>query len=337
MLNIAVAGCGGWGPNHVRNFSTLAGSRVLAVADPDQSRLRRIAEQWPAVRLEADWTALTKAPDIDAIVVATPTATHAEIVRGALRAGKHVLCEKPLCAVTAEARELADLAAQRRLVLMVGHVFLFNAGVRKLRELVSSGDLGEIRYLSAVRTNLGPIRSDVNVAYDLAAHDVSIFNWILGSSPAAVSASGGSYLRAGVEDVVFATLEYPGNRLAAIHASWLNPRKVRQITVVGSRKMVTWDDLELTTPIAIYNCGAATRPEYSDYGEFLRVSMWDEDVHLPKVTGEEPLKVQAHHFLDAVARGNAGDSDARFAVEVVRTLEAIGASLRNNSARVPLK
>ena len=189
-LNVAVIGCGGWGPNQVRIFSTLPGSKVVAVADLDVDRLRRMAEMWPGIALERDWHRLLTMDTIDAVVVATPTSTHGQIVREALEAGKHVLCEKPLCILSDEARALAALAVQSRRVLMVGHVFLFNAGIVKLRELVVSGELGEVRYLSAVRTNLGPFRSDVNVAYDLAAHDISIFNWILGAPPAHVSASG---------------------------------------------------------------------------------------------------------------------------------------------------
>jgi len=332
-----VIGCGGWGPNQVRIFSTLPGSKVVAVADLDVDRLRRMAEMWPGIALERDWHRLLTMDTIDAVVVATPTSTHGQIVREALEAGKHVLCEKPLCLVSDEARALAALALQARRVLMVGHVFLFNAGIAKLRELVAAGELGELRYLSAVRTNLGPVRNDVNVAYDLAAHDISIFNWILGEPPAHVSATGGSYLHSGVEDVVFASLEYPGNRLAAIQVSWLNPRKVRQITMVGSRKMATWDDLELTTPIAVYDCGAATEADYGDYGEFLRVSMWDEDVHLPKVRMEEPLKVQARSFLEAVRGERPVISDGAFAAGVVATLEAISVSLRSGNARIPVR
>ena len=336
-LNVAVIGCGGWGPNHVRNFATLPGSKVVAIADLDAERLRRMAEMWPGIALERDWRRLLTTDAIDAVVVATPTSTHGQIVREALEAGKHVLCEKPLCILSDEARALAALAVQSRRVLMVGHVFLFNAGIVKLRELVSSGELGELRYLSAVRTNLGPFRSDVNVAYDLAAHDISIFNWILGAPPEHASASGGSYLHAGVEDVVFASLQYPDNRLASIEVSWLNPRKVRQITVVGSRKMATWNDLELTTPIAIYDSGAATEPDYGDYGEFLRVSMWEKDVHLPKVRMEEPLKVQARSFLQAVRGEHPVISDGEFAAGVVATLEAISKSLRSGNAMVPVR
>src|SRR5258708_7287551 len=174
-LNVAVIGCGGWGPNHVRNFATLPNSKVVAIADLDTERLRRMAEMWPGMALEQDWRRLLTADAIDAVVVATPTSTHGQIVREALEAGKHVLCEKPLCIFSAEARALAALAVQSRRVLMVGHVFLFNAGIVKLRELVLSGELGELRYLSPVRTNLGPFRIDVNVTYYLTPPHSSSF------------------------------------------------------------------------------------------------------------------------------------------------------------------
>jgi predicted dehydrogenase len=227
------------------------------------------------------------------------------------------------------------LAEKRDLVLMVGHVFLFNAGIVKLKQVISSGEIGALRYLSAIRTNLGPVREDVNAAYDLAAHDISIFNWLLDSVPETVSATGGSYLRPGVEDVVFITLKYPCNVLASIHVSWLNPRKVRQITMVGSRRMVTWDDLDLRTPVAIYDCGASTTPDWADYGEFLRVSMWDSEIRLPKVQMEEPLRVQDRYFLESIRRGHAEVSNGVFSVGVVKVLESVAISIkRSNMLRI---
>lgn len=327
-IRLVVVGCGHWGPHHIRTFNGFPECRVTAVVDNDRQRLDRIRTMYPAILCTTDRVrAFERA---DAVVIATPTVTHFELVREALMKGKHVLCEKPLCETSIQAGELVALAKKKRRVLMVGHVFLFNPGIVKLKELLSAGEVGSLRYVSAVRTNLGPIRNDVNAAYDLAAHDISIFNWLLDSEPEMVTATGGAYLQPGVEDVVFISLRYPDNRIANIHTSWLNPKKVRQITMVGSRKMVTWDDLDLTSPVAIYDRGASATPHSSEYGEFLRISMWDADVRLPKVNLEEPLKVQDRQFLDAIQKGKKGRtrSDGPFALGVVKVLEATSTSLK---------
>lgn len=337
MIGIAVIGCGHWGPNHIRNFGILPGSRVIAAVDLDPSRLRRVQEMFSGVRCDQDYRRVLDDPQVDAVVVSTPTSTHYALAREAFQSGKHVLCEKPLCETSTQACELVELAHARDLILMVGHVFLFNAGIVKVKEILDAGELGSVHYLSAVRTNLGPIRNDVNAAYDLATHDISIFNWLLGSEPEFVSATGASFLQPGIEDVVFISLKYPDNVFASIQASWLNPKKVRQITVVGSQKMVTWDDLELNTPVAIYNRGANATQEYSDYGEFLRISMWDGDVRLPKVHFEEPLKVQDRHFLECIQGSVAeGRSGAVFSLGVVRTLEAVVYSVQRGGTPIPV-
>jgi predicted dehydrogenase len=333
---IAVIGCGHWGPHHVRIFNTLPESDVVAVADPDENRLAQLHNTWPGIRSTTDAAEAMAAAD--AVVIATPTATHYALARQALTLGKHVLCEKPLCERASEAEALVALAAERGLTLMVGHVFLFNPGVVKLKELLASGDIGRLCYLSAVRTNLGPIRRDVNVAYDLAAHDVSIFNWLIGGEPESVSATGGVFLQPGVEDVAFISLRYGGNRLANVLASWLNPKKVRQLTMVGTEKMVTWDDIELQTPVAIYDRGAKATPEPSDFGEFLRIAMWNADVRLPPVQPAEPLRVQDDAFLKKIREGgtDADRSTGAFSVGVVRTLEAIRTSLKAGGGPVSL-
>jgi predicted dehydrogenase len=335
-MRIAVIGCGHWGPNHIRNFQALPGCEVAAAVDRDPERLRRIRDRFPGLRTTEDTREVLADPTVDAVVVAIPTAGHHALTADALRAGKHVLCEKPLCQVAGEGEELVELAHQRDRILMVGHVFLFNPGILKVWELIRAGELGELRYLSAVRTNLGPIRSDVHAGYDLATHDISIFNALLDTVPERVSAAGGSFLQPGVEDVVFATLHYPGGALAHIHASWLNPKKVRQMTVVGSRRMATWDDLELGQPVTVYDKGAETTPEYADYGEFLRVSLWEGEVSRPKVPLGEPLKAQSQAFLDAIKTGRSPRSDGAFALGVVRTLEALDTSLKAGGTPVDI-
>jgi predicted dehydrogenase len=276
-------------------------------------------------------------PNIDAVVISTPVSSHYEIVRESILAGKHVLCEKPLCKNSGQGEELVELACANRCLLMVGHVFLFNAGIAKLKELIDAGELGTLRYLLASRTNLGPIRSDVDLAYHLCSHDISIFNWLLGVEPEVVSATGASFVQSGVEDVAFVSMKYPGNVVASINASWLDPRKVRQITVVGNRQMATWDDLQPTAPIAIYDKGVNTIQDYGNFGEFLRLSMWEGDVRLPKVCFDEPLKVQAIEFLKSLQKGRVECADGVFGLRVVKVLEAIAASMQQGGTPVRVR
>jgi predicted dehydrogenase len=332
VIKLAVIGCGRWGPNHVRTFNLLPESKVDALADPDAGRLDYVRAMYPGLRCERDYRLILDDPAIDAVVVATPLSTHYEIVRESLLAGKHVLCEKPLCSKSEQGEELVALARANGVHLMVGHVFLFNPGVLKLKELVDAGELGQLRYLSASRTNLGPIRSDTNAAYDLCSHDISIFNWLLGSNPEAVTATGASFVQSGIEDVVFVSMKYPDNVLASIHASWLDPKKVRQITIVGSRQMATWDDLQATAPIAIYDKGVNTVQDYGDFGEYLRLSMWEGDVRLPKVHFGEPLKIQAEEFLKSLQNGYSERSDGTFGLNVVKVLEALTISMRQGGS-----
>jgi predicted dehydrogenase len=333
-LRVAVIGCGAWGPNHIRVFSSLPDSDVVVAVDPDALRLEQVQELYPHVPARSDAESVFDDPDVDAVVVATPTATHYGLVRRALAAGKHVLAEKPLAETSPQAEELVDLAAEQGLVLTVGHVFLFNAGIAKLREVLAAGEIGAPRFLHAVRTNLGPIRSDVNAAYDLATHDISIFNWLLGDEPELVSASGAAFLQPDVHDVVSISLHYGGGVFGTIQASWLNPKKVRQITVVGTRAMMAWDDLELSNPVAIYDKRAEAAHAMSDYGEFLRVSMSDGDVRLPKVELQEPLRAQARAFLAEIRGDGDGRAHGLEGLKVVRTLEAVQRSLEQDGAPV---
>jgi predicted dehydrogenase len=325
-LNIAVIGCGHWGPNHVRVFSQLKNCSVTAVADPDEERLRAICERFPGLYAETDYRVLLDNRSIDAVVIAAPTSLHGRIAARALEMNKHVLCEKPLCIDAAEAAAVVRLARKRKLALMVGHVFLFNPGLVKVKELIDADEIGELRYLSAVRTNLGPVRSDVNAVYDLAAHDVAVFNWLLGSEPIEVSAMGAAFIRPSIEDVAIITMKYPRGVLASIHCSWLDPKKTRQMTIVGSRRMITWDDLA-SNPVAIYEKTVAASREITDYGEFLRISMFDGDVRLPKIPTIEPLRAQASAFAEAIRCGRVERSDGAFGLAVVRVLNEIDVEL----------
>jgi len=330
MIHVAVIGCGQWGLNHVRIFSGLKGSRLAQAVDTDPQRLARVEEQLPSVRCSRDYRDVLQNPEIQAVVVATPAGEHFSIVKACLEAGKHVLCEKPLCLHASEAHALDELAQARKRILMVGHVFLFNPGIVKMKELTREGALGHIYFLTATRTNLGPIRADVNAAYDLASHDISIFNWLLEEEPESVWAAGSAFLQPGIEDAVFITLRYPSQTLANIVVSWLSPKKIRQITMVGAQKMVTWDDLEMSTPVTVYDKGAGANREYTGYGEFLRISMWDGDVRMPKVHIEEPLKLQNNSFLQAIEQGKVERSGAAFATGVVRVLEAVAQAIQSS-------
>ncbi len=331
IVNIGVIGCGHWGPNHVRVFSQLRESRVTACADLDAKRLEAMREQHPQINTFKDYRELLKAGGVDAVVVAAPTRVHYAVVKAALEADKHVLCEKPLCTHWHEAAELVALAKARQRLLMTGHVFLFNAGIVKLKELVHSGEPGKLHYLRALRTNLGPVRRDVNSVFDLATHDIAIFNWVLNSRPESVSAVGGHFLQDGIEDVAFICLRYPKNILGHIQVSWLDPKKLREIVVVGDKKMVIWDELAPAGPITIYDKTVVRHENYEDFGQFQLLAR-EGDITIPKVRVEEPLKVQNRFFLKCLGEGRLPMNDGAFSVDVVRVLEAIEQSLRNGGA-----
>ena len=306
----------------------------MAVADSNSEHLAQVEKSVPRLVCMPNYVDVLRDERISAVVVATPTSTHFPIVRDALAAGKHVLCEKPLCESSADAAVLVALAAQRRRVLMVGHTFLFDPGIVALKELQNTGQMGSIRYLSADRTNLGPIRTDVNAAADLATHDIAIFNFLLDSEPQLVSASGACFLRKGIEDVVSIVLRYPGHVLATLHASWLHPRKTRRIALVGTRRMATWDGLDPENPLLLYNKGASAEDRT---GSTLPTSgsMWDGAITRPPIVSGEPLKLQAAHFLSRIRKPESdGLSDGRFGLGVVRALEAICHSIKENGSPV---
>ena len=336
MKRVGVIGCGQWGPNHVRTFDQSGRSRVVRCADRDGARLEAMRRLFPGVETTADALALARAPDLDCVVVATPPESHHALVAAALESGKDVLCEKPLCADSRLAADLARRAERLGRILMVGHVFLFNAGLRALRERMRAGALGRVRYLHATRTNLGPIRRDVNAAMDLASHDVSVLAWLLGARPESVSARGQAWLQPGVEDVVFASLRYPGEVLANLHVSWIDPRKVRRLTVVGDAGMALFDDIDVAAPLTLYDKTVERDLSYESFGEF-RLRTHEGDVRIPKVHLVEPLRAQTAHFLDCVDSRETPLSDGRFAVEVVRVLEALARSMAQDGAPVRIE
>lgn len=330
-LAIGVLGCGHWGPNHVRVFSQLRDSVVTAFADPDPKRLAAISAQFPEATGFADYTELLATAKVDAVAICVPTRLHFEVAKAALEAGKHVLCEKPLTADVAEAEELDRIATARGLILMTGHVFLFNPGILKVRALLTAGEPGRVHYMRALRTNLGPIRRDVNAVYDLASHDIAIFNFLLDAEPTTVSAVGAAFLQDGIEDVAFVTLKYPNGVIANIQVSWLDPKKLREIVVVGDKKMIVWDELALAGPVSIYDKTVVKEEYYDSFGQFQLLAR-EGDLTIPRVPPQEPLKMQDQWFLDCIRTGKIELSDGRFSIGVVKVLAAIEKSLKAGGA-----
>jgi predicted dehydrogenase len=323
MIGVAVLGAGEWGPNLVRNFHNKQTSEVVWIVDRDAGRLQEVRARFPHVQVGAGAD--------QAVVVATPTSTHYALAKEALGAGKHVLVEKPLTTEVKQGLELLELATSQRLVLMVGHVFLYNPGIRKVKEYLDAGHLGKLYYVSMVRTNPGPIRLDVNAAWDLAAHDISIANYWLDAEPLSVSAIGGTWINQGIEDAVFTSLRYPQGVLVNLHASWLSPRKVREITVVGEKRMLTFDDMNLNEPLRIYEkqvSDVRTPSTYVDSFASFRASIRKRDITVPNVPGGEPLATECAHFLECIISGKQPFTGAGEGIAVVRTLEAVQRSIR---------
>jgi predicted dehydrogenase len=271
--------------------------------------------------------------DLDAVVIATPAHTHFALVQAALEAGKHVLLEKPMCATLAEARAIVELARRTERVLVHGHVFLYNPGIRYVRDGLAAGRFGAVQYLHATRTNLGPIRSDVNVVEDLATHEITIFDFLLGRPPQWVSATGSRLLGTEREDVAFVSLDYGGGVLAHVHVSWLNPQKIRTMTLVGTERMVVWDDMQPLEPVRVYDKGLMDEPYYDSFGEF-QLRLRDADIVIPKVVMHEPLRLQAEAFIRRLTSGDATASEAESGVRVIACLEAIQQSLREQGRPV---
>jgi predicted dehydrogenase len=330
-VKAALLGYGYWGPNLARNLHQRLGTDWVACVDLDASRRDAMASRYPWVRPLATVEQALCDPAIDAVVVATPARTHAGLAKDALRAGKHVLVEKPLALSTAEAVALTRQAERAGLVLMVGHTFEYNPAVTKMRVLLDSGELGDLWYLHAQRVNLGRIQNDINALWSIGPHDVSIANYLVGAAPRWVSARGARYLHTELEDVVFATLGYDGGVLAHLHASWLDPSKVRRTTVVGSRRMVVFDDLDSEAKLRVYDKGAD--PVQGGYGEY-QFRLRAGDIHVPRTDLTEPLALELDHFLECCASGARPRSDGWSGVRVVAALEAAQQSLDKGGQQV---
>jgi predicted dehydrogenase len=326
MIRIGVIGCGYWGPLHIRVFHDLAGAIVTAAADLDPARLAHVAVAYPDIRTTADVEDLLAGP-VDAVVIATPAGTHAPLAAMALRAGKHVLVEKPLATCTADAEALAALAERLDRRLMTGHTFLYHAAVRALRALIQTGDLGEIYYIDSKRVNLGLHRKDVDVLWDLGAHDIAILRYLLGADPERVTAHGAAFHNPATPEVVYAGLEYPGGILANLHISWLDPVKVRRMTVVGSRGMAVWDDVEPVEKLRRYDRGLKERPYHDDFGQWQVAYRHGQEQVVP-IDFQEPLRLEAEEFLDSIRGNRAPLTSPDEGIAVVRTLEQISNAMK---------
>jgi predicted dehydrogenase len=340
MIRVAVIGAGHWGPNLIGNFHDHRRSEVAWVIDRSEPRLEAVRARFPEVRTGSDANEVFRDPEVEAVVIATPTSTHFELTKAALEAGKHVLVEKPLADSVEHAVALDELARDVGRILMVGHIFVYNSAAQAAKKYITNGDLGRVYYLSMVRTNLGPIRVDVNAAWDLAAHDISLATYWLDAEPLTVSAVGGSWINPGIEDAVFATLRYPGEVLVNLHASWLHPRKSRDITVVGDKKMLIFDDVHMSEPLRIFDKQVADEsisvPFVDDFSSF-RMSVQEGDILTPRVAMSQPLGNECAHFLDCVENGEKPLSGGAEGISVVRTLEAISESLRVHGREVVLE
>jgi len=326
-LGIGIVGFGYWGPNLARNFSTLAGARVCAVCDRDGARLEHMRKLYPKANAYVDIGQMLGAAAIDAMIVATPLKSHYGLAKAGLLAGKHVLIEKPMAGSSAECEELIALAKQRGLTLMVDHTYLYSEAVIKIAEIIRSGDIGEVRYINSQRLNLGIFHQDINVAWDLAPHDLSIILHVIGESPQVVNCQGNAHINPHIEDVTNLSLAFSAKRFATIQSSWLEPRKVRQMTFVGTRKMIVYDDLQPLEKIRIYDVRVDFPPHYDSLAEF-HYSYHYGDCYIPRIKQSEPLLQMCGHFVDCIRHRRQPLSSGAEGLEVVRILEACEASLQ---------
>jgi predicted dehydrogenase len=334
-IGIGVIGYGYWGPNLVRNFAETDGVRVVAVSDLRQDKLAEAARRHPGIAAIADHRELLRYPGVDAIVVATPVSTHYELGLATLRAGKHLLLEKPMAETSEQGQHLLDEALRQRLVLMVDHTFVYAAAVRKIRELVSDGQLGDIYYYDSTRVNLGLFQRDTNVIWDLAVHDLSIMDYVLDQRPLAVSANGACHVAGRPENMAYVTVFCEGNLIAHINVNWLAPVKVRKTLIGGSRKMIVFDDLEPSEKVKIYDKGVMVSDSHDDIYQMM-VGYRLGDMWAPQIPAREALRVEAEHFVSCVQSGSSPITDGAAGLRVVRLLEAATRSMRRRGEPVDL-
>ncbi len=332
---IGVVGCGYWGPNLIRNFRSLHDCSMKVMCDVSEDRLKHLRSLYPEVEAETNFQQMLSGANVDAIAVATSVKLHFPMAKASLLAGKHTLIEKPLACSTAECEELIAIARKQGLVLMVGHTFLYSAPVRKIKEIVDRGDIGEIRYIAARRLNLGLFQKDINVAWDLAPHDLSIIQYIMQEKPHSINCRGAAHVTPGIEDVTSMSLQFSKDRSAIIHSSWLDPRKIRDMTIVGNKRMIVYDDLAPQEKIKIFDIRVERPPHYDTFAEFQYAYHYG-DTYSPYIKQDEPLKTECQHFLECIRDKVTPLTSGTNGLDVVQILEASSASLKKDGAPVEL-
>ncbi len=347
MIKVGVIGCGYWGPKLVRNFDKVEGFDIAGVADLDQRRLDSIKQDHPSVRVTTDPQELLSDSQIDALAIATPISTHYKLAREALMRGKHVLVEKPMTITTSQAEELVEIAEQKKRVLMIDATFIYTGAVKKMKEIIESGELGDIYYIDSVRVNLGRLGTmgratgfyhDVNVVWDLAPHDISIMNFLLDKRPISATAQGQSYINYGAdnhESVVYGTINFEDGILGHFHVSWLAPQQVKRTVIVGSKKMLVYDDLDRKSPVKVYDKGVRVE-NHGANGISVQYREGNADVYVPEIDPAEALEVEVRHFLDCIENRKESITNGRVGLAEVRMLEAIQRSLKNGGAVIEL-
>lgn len=339
MLNIGVVGYGYWGPNVARNFHGTAGAKLVAISDLSEKRLGLAQNHYPFIKAIKDPLELIRSTDVDAVAIVTPVFAHYELAKAALLAGKHIFVEKPFTSTSAQAKELVDLAAKKKLKIMVDHTFLFTGAVKKIKEVIDSGELGKLLFYDSVRVNLGLFQHDVNVIWDLAPHDLSIMAHVIGNKPVAISAHGTVHFQGGFEDIAYVAIEFEGNSfIAHFHVNWLSPVKVRKTLISGDKKMLVWDDLDADEKIKIYDRGVDFKSANGgkDGIHDLLVSYRSGDVYIPKLEATEALKAEAQYFVNCIETDGEPSNSGQAGLQVVRLLEAADESIKNGGKRVVL-
>jgi predicted dehydrogenase len=335
QVNVGVVGYGYWGPNLVRNFRSLPECQLVGVCDLSEKRLKQLGATYPDVRQETAFARMVSDKSIDALVIATSARLHFSMARDCIEAGKHVLIEKPMACSTAECDELIHLAKKKGVVLMVGHTFLYSAPVRKIKEIIDNHDIGELRYIAARRLNLGLFQKDINVTWDLAPHDISIILHVMQEMPQSVNCRGSASITPGIEDMTSMSLQFTKERSAIIHSSWHDPRKVREMTIVGSKRMIVYDDILPLEKIKVYDVRVERPPHYNTFAEFQYAYHYG-DTYSPYIKQDEPLRVECQHFLDCIISGRKPLTNGQAGRDVVQVLEAASMSLKERGAPIDI-
>lgn len=335
-MKIAVIGCGYWGPNLVRNFIQSHKVQELICCDTDPKRLARMKSLYPSVTVVTDYKEILEIPDLDGVAIATPVKSHYPIAKDFLTRERHVFVEKPFTHSFETSLELVKLAEEKNCVLMVGHTFEYSAAVNKIKEIVENGELGKILYISCIRVNLGLFQRDINVIWDLAPHDISIILYILGETPISVNSQGKAHFMPDIEDVATTTLNFKNGVIAFIHNSWLDPNKIRKTTIVGTKKMLVFDDIESQEKIKIYDKGVEVPPYYDTFADFHLAYRYG-DIYSPRIEEYEPLRKLCDHFIECVHDRRPPHSDGYSGLRVVSILEAANKSLRMSGKAVPVQ